>query len=52
MTTGQGGAIVPRSPEEARRAQSMRLFGVTQSREERASATSYPVEGVGVVPVR
>lgn len=48
LTTGQGGAIVPRSPEEARRARSMRLFGVAQSREEHASITSYAVEGPGL----
>ncbi|MFE9883291.1 DegT/DnrJ/EryC1/StrS family aminotransferase [Streptomyces sp. NPDC005784] len=48
LTTGQGGAIVPRSPEEARRARSLRLFGLAQSREERASITSYAVEGPGL----
>ncbi|MFE3410963.1 DegT/DnrJ/EryC1/StrS family aminotransferase [Streptomyces mirabilis] len=48
LTTGQGGAIVPRSPEEARRARSRRLFGVAQSRQERASITSYAVEGPGL----
>ncbi|MFE0459283.1 DegT/DnrJ/EryC1/StrS family aminotransferase [Kitasatospora sp. NPDC058965] len=48
LTTGQGGAIVPRTREEAAHARRLRLFGVEQSAAERAGATSYTVAGPGL----
>jgi dTDP-4-amino-4,6-dideoxygalactose transaminase len=44
----EGGALVPRSPEEADRARALRLLGVTQSQAERIRTTSYQVDGLGL----
>jgi dTDP-4-amino-4,6-dideoxygalactose transaminase len=47
LTCGQGGAVIPRTGEEAERLRRFRLLGVVQSQAERATVTSYRVEGVG-----
>ncbi|MFE0104474.1 DegT/DnrJ/EryC1/StrS family aminotransferase [Streptomyces sp. NPDC059009] len=48
LTCGQGGAIVPRSPEQAHTARSLRALGITQSQQQRAQSTTYTVERVGL----
>ncbi|GLF94271.1 DegT/DnrJ/EryC1/StrS family aminotransferase [Streptomyces yaizuensis] len=48
VTCGQGGALVPRTPEEAMRVRRMRLLGMAESPAERARSASYRVEGFGV----
>ncbi|MFF8845880.1 DegT/DnrJ/EryC1/StrS family aminotransferase [Streptomyces sp. NPDC015127] len=48
LTCGQGGAIVPRSLEEATHARRMRLLGMVEPPAERARSTSYRVEGFGL----
>lgn len=48
LTTGQGGAIVPRSRAEADNLRSLRLFGIVQSRDTRAGLTTYEVQGAGM----
>lgn len=48
ITCGEGGALVPRTPEEAEQARSIRELGIAQSREQRSHAASYTVEGFGV----
>ncbi|MEU4588278.1 DegT/DnrJ/EryC1/StrS family aminotransferase [Kitasatospora aureofaciens] len=48
LTTGQGGTIVPRTREEAAALRSLRLFGIVQSKDARASLTSYEVQGAGM----
>ncbi|MFJ3939034.1 DegT/DnrJ/EryC1/StrS family aminotransferase [Streptomyces parvus] len=48
LTCGQGGAVIPRTPEEAATVRRLRMLGVTQSQSERAEATSYQVEGFGL----
>ncbi|MBD0675001.1 DegT/DnrJ/EryC1/StrS family aminotransferase [Streptomyces sp. CBMA156] len=48
LTTGQGGTIVPRDREEADTLRSLRLFGIVQSKDVRASLTSYEVQGPGM----
>jgi dTDP-4-amino-4,6-dideoxygalactose transaminase len=48
LTCGQGGALVPRTPEEAKRARQMRLLGMIESPTERARSTSYRVGGFGL----
>ncbi|MFC9431950.1 DegT/DnrJ/EryC1/StrS family aminotransferase [Streptomyces sp. NPDC056987] len=47
LTCGQGGAVIPRTGEEAEQLRRFRLLGVVQSQAERAIVTSYRVEGVG-----
>ncbi|MES9504831.1 DegT/DnrJ/EryC1/StrS family aminotransferase [Streptomyces sp. NPDC000609] len=48
LTCGQGGAVIPRTPEEAAAVRRLRMLGVTQSQSERAETTSYQVEGFGL----
>jgi dTDP-4-amino-4,6-dideoxygalactose transaminase len=48
LTCGQGGAIIPRSEDEAERARAMRLWGVTKSQAERKRTTDYQVKGPGM----
>ncbi|MER7917699.1 MULTISPECIES: DegT/DnrJ/EryC1/StrS family aminotransferase [unclassified Streptomyces] len=48
LTCGQGGAVIPRTPEEAAAVRRLRMLGVTQSQSERAETTSYRVEGFGL----
>ncbi|MFF0383987.1 DegT/DnrJ/EryC1/StrS family aminotransferase [Streptomyces sp. NPDC004286] len=48
LTCGQGGLIVPRTPQEADRARGIRLLGVVQSQAERATATTYAVGTFGL----
>lgn len=48
LTCGQGGAIVPRTRDEAERARRMRLVGMVESPAERARSVAYRVDGLGV----
>lgn len=48
LTCGQGGMVIPRTPEEADTIRRIRLLGVVQSQGERANTTSYRVEGFGL----
>ncbi|MFF1921309.1 DegT/DnrJ/EryC1/StrS family aminotransferase [Streptomyces sp. NPDC058221] len=48
LTCGQGGMVIPRTPEEAQTVRRLRLLGVTQSQTERANATDYQVEDFGL----
>ncbi|MFD9849744.1 DegT/DnrJ/EryC1/StrS family aminotransferase [Streptomyces parvus] len=48
LTCGQGGAVIPRTPEEAAAVRRLRMLGVTQSQSERTETTSYRVEGFGL----
>jgi dTDP-4-amino-4,6-dideoxygalactose transaminase len=48
LTCIEGGALIPRNPEEAERARTLRLLGVTQSQAKRIRTTSYQVDGVGL----
>ncbi|WP_234433272.1 DegT/DnrJ/EryC1/StrS family aminotransferase [Streptomyces sp. NRRL WC-3549] len=48
LTCGQGGAVIPRTPEEAAAVRRLRMLGVTQSQSERAETTSYQVECFGL----
>ncbi|MFJ4921071.1 DegT/DnrJ/EryC1/StrS family aminotransferase [Streptomyces sp. NPDC088725] len=48
LTCGQGGMVIPRTPEEADTVRRLRLLGVTQSQTERANTTDYQVEGFGL----
>ncbi|NEB75980.1 DegT/DnrJ/EryC1/StrS family aminotransferase [Streptomyces sp. SID14478] len=48
LTCGQGGAIVPRSAQEAEQVRRMRLLGMTESPDERARSVSYTVSGPGL----
>lgn len=48
LTCGQGGMVVPRSPQEADTLRRLRLLGVVQSRNERANTTTYRVNGFGL----
>jgi perosamine synthetase len=48
LTCGQGGAVIPRTREEADTIRRIRLLGVVQSQAERANTTSYRVEGFGL----
>ncbi|MFJ4676927.1 DegT/DnrJ/EryC1/StrS family aminotransferase [Kitasatospora sp. NPDC088783] len=47
LTCGQGGAIVPRSPEEAERLRILRLLGMAESAADRAASTTYQVTATG-----
>lgn len=48
LTCGQGGMVIPRTPEEADTIRRLRLLGVTQSQTERANATTYGVDSFGL----
>ncbi|MFF7590958.1 DegT/DnrJ/EryC1/StrS family aminotransferase [Kitasatospora purpeofusca] len=48
LTTGQGGAIIPRNPAEAEALRSLRLFGIVQPKDARAGLTSYGIQGPGL----
>ncbi|MFE4329676.1 DegT/DnrJ/EryC1/StrS family aminotransferase [Streptomyces sp. NPDC056831] len=48
LTCGQGGMIIPRTPEEADTIRRLRLLGVTQSQAERANTTTYQVDSFGL----
>jgi perosamine synthetase len=48
LTCGQGGAIVPRTTEEAALAGSLRLLGIAQPQSERLRTTTYTVEHSGL----
>ncbi|MEV6833459.1 DegT/DnrJ/EryC1/StrS family aminotransferase [Streptomyces sp. NPDC051133] len=48
LTCGQGGLVIPRGHVEAATIRRIRLLGVVQSQAERASTTSYQVEGFGL----
>ncbi len=48
LTCGQGGALVPRDPEQAAHARRMRLLGMAESPSERARSATYHVGGVGL----
>ncbi|MFF5505860.1 aminotransferase class I/II-fold pyridoxal phosphate-dependent enzyme [Streptomyces roseolus] len=48
LTCGQGGMVIPRTPQEADRARRIRLLGVVQSQNERAATTTYQVDGFGL----
>ncbi|MFD7663543.1 DegT/DnrJ/EryC1/StrS family aminotransferase [Streptomyces sp. NPDC059788] len=47
-TCGQGGAVIPRTPDEAHTLRRLRLLGVAQSPSERAQTTTYQVHGFGL----
>ncbi|MFD6347222.1 DegT/DnrJ/EryC1/StrS family aminotransferase [Streptomyces roseolus] len=48
LTCGQGGMVIPRTPEEADLLRRFRLLGVVQSQSERANTTTYRVAGFGL----
>ncbi|MEU8926689.1 DegT/DnrJ/EryC1/StrS family aminotransferase [Kitasatospora sp. NPDC048545] len=48
LTCGQGGMIIPRNPEEAETIRRLRLLGVVQSQQERATITTYRVDSFGL----
>jgi dTDP-4-amino-4,6-dideoxygalactose transaminase len=48
LTCGEGGALVPRGPAEARDARRIRDLGIAQSRGHRAAAAGYTVETFGL----
>ncbi|MFF2964269.1 DegT/DnrJ/EryC1/StrS family aminotransferase [Streptomyces sp. NPDC057963] len=48
LTCGQGGMVIPRTPEEADTIRRLRLLGVTQSQTERANTTTYQVDSFGL----
>jgi perosamine synthetase len=48
LTCGQGGMVIPRTPEEADAIRLIRMVGVSQSPAERANATTYRVDGFGL----
>lgn len=48
LTCGEGGALVPRGPAEAKRARRARDLGIAQSRDQRSAAVSYTVEAFGL----
>ncbi|MEV4560862.1 DegT/DnrJ/EryC1/StrS family aminotransferase [Kitasatospora sp. NPDC049285] len=47
LTCAQGGAVVPRSPEEAERLRTLRLLGMVESAADRAASTTYQVTAAG-----
>ncbi|AYG77933.1 UDP-4-amino-4-deoxy-L-arabinose--oxoglutarate aminotransferase [Streptomyces hundungensis] len=47
LTCGQGGAIIPRTREEAYRLRHLRLLGVVESASQRAASTAYQVTEPG-----
>lgn len=48
LTCGQGGAIVPRSPEEAQKVRLLRMLGIRQSQADRIRSTTYSVDSFGL----
>jgi perosamine synthetase len=48
LTCGQGGMVIPRTPEEADTIRRLRLLGVVQSQNERANIPTYRVDGFGL----
>ncbi|MEZ0089200.1 DegT/DnrJ/EryC1/StrS family aminotransferase [Streptacidiphilus sp. EB129] len=48
LTCGQGGAIVPRTEQEAEAARGLRLLGIAQPQSERLRTTAYTVERIGL----
>ena len=48
LTCGQGGAIVPRTEQEAATVRSLRLLGIVQPQGERLRTTTYTVEQAGL----
>ncbi|GAA5079689.1 DegT/DnrJ/EryC1/StrS family aminotransferase [Nocardia iowensis] len=47
LTCIEGGALIPRDPDEAERARALRLMGVTQPQAARIRTTDYQVHGPG-----
>ncbi|MGY1976495.1 DegT/DnrJ/EryC1/StrS family aminotransferase [Nocardia gipuzkoensis] len=47
LTCGEGGALIPRTREQADRARTLRLLGVSQSQAARIRSTTYHVDSVG-----
>jgi dTDP-4-amino-4,6-dideoxygalactose transaminase len=48
LTCGEGGAIVPRTPEQAATLRRMRTVGIAQTLAQRSASTTYDVIGFGV----
>lgn len=48
LTCGEGGAVVPRTPQEAETLRRLRTVGIAQTLTQRAAATSYEVTGFGI----
>jgi len=48
LTSGEGGAIVPHSPDQAATLRRMRTVGIAQTLAQRSTSTSYDVIGFGV----
>ncbi|MGO4749614.1 DegT/DnrJ/EryC1/StrS family aminotransferase, partial [Streptomyces sp. 2MCAF27] len=48
LTCGQGGMVIPRTPEEAHTIRRLRLLGVAQPQSERANTTTYHVDTFGL----
>ena len=48
LTCGEGGAVVPRDPQEAARARQLRSLGLTRTRAQRDRAGGYTVAGYGM----
>ncbi|KMS74181.1 DegT/DnrJ/EryC1/StrS aminotransferase [Streptomyces viridochromogenes] len=48
LTCGQGGMVIPRTPEDADTLRRLRLLGVVQSQSERANITTYRVDSFGL----
>ncbi|MEW1545954.1 DegT/DnrJ/EryC1/StrS family aminotransferase [Streptomyces tsukubensis] len=48
LTCGQGGMVIPRTPEEADTIRRIRLLGMVQSQGGRTNTTGYRVEGFGL----
>jgi len=47
LTCGQGGCVVPRTPEEAERVRLLRMLGIRQSQADRIRTTTYSVDRTG-----
>ncbi|ABW15632.1 DegT/DnrJ/EryC1/StrS aminotransferase [Parafrankia sp. EAN1pec] len=47
ITCGDGGAVIPRTPAEADQLRTLRLLGITATPSDRATVTTYIVEGPG-----
>ncbi|MEU1308142.1 DegT/DnrJ/EryC1/StrS family aminotransferase [Streptomyces cinnamoneus] len=48
VTCGQGGMVIPRTPEEADTIRRLRVLGVAQSQRQRANITTYRVDSFGL----
>jgi dTDP-4-amino-4,6-dideoxygalactose transaminase len=48
LTCGQGGGIVPRTPQEAEKARGLRMLGIRQSQADRIRSTTYSVDTFGL----